>query len=193
MHKGGLPLPEMMNFLLPLLAGTALLLVQAAFTYAGQADVGLKGFSDEEIRGLLNGEGMGVAKAAELNHYPGPRHVLDLADHLHLSETQRTETQKIFDRMREEAVRYGKRVIEKEKQLENLFAGNNVNQNKIKKLIQEIARLRGELRFVHLQAHLAMKHILSPEQIKNYDLLRGYGPNTREMPRHHHQAPSLPK
>jgi len=183
----------MVNFLLLLLAGTALLLVQAAFTYAGQADVGLKGFSDEEIRGLLNGEGMGVAKAAELNHYPGPRHVLDLENQLHLSATQRAETQKIFDHMHEEAVRLGKIIIEKEEELENLFASNGIDSNKWNTLVREIARLQGELRLTHLQAHLAMKNILSPEQIKNYDLLRGYGPKTREMPRHHHPDPLLHK
>ena len=160
---------------------------------AGQETPALKGFSDEEIQGLLNGEGMGVAKVAELNHYPGPRHVLDLENQLHLSTTLRAETQKIFDKMHEEAVRLGELIIEKEQELENLFAGNVIDSNKWKTLVREISRLQGELRLTHLQAHLAMKNILSPEQIKNYDLLRGYGPNTWEMPPHHHRAPSLPK
>ena len=38
----------------------------------------------------------------------------------------------------------------------------------------EIATLRGELRLAHLRAHLAMKTILTPEQIEAYDRLRGY-------------------
>jgi hypothetical protein len=31
---------------------------------------------------------MGMAKAAELNGYPGPRHVLDLSPELHLTDAQ---------------------------------------------------------------------------------------------------------
>lgn len=76
--------------------------------YGAQQVPELKALSGEEIRGLLNGDGMGTAKVAELNHYPGPRHVLDLAYQSNLSEKQRKETQKIFDKMREEAVRLGK-------------------------------------------------------------------------------------
>lgn len=156
---------------------------------AGQDRPATKALADEEIQGLLQGEGLGAAKLAELNHYPGPRHVLDLADQLHLSEAQRARTQKIFDSMHEEAVRLGKLIIEKEQELENLFAGNNVDQNKIKKLLREIARLRGALRITHLQAHLEMKSVLSPEQIVQYDLLRGYAPDTRQIPSHHHKNP----
>jgi len=42
---------------------------------------------------------MGLAKAAELNHYPGPRHVLDLASELKLSEEQRLRIEQIYNTM----------------------------------------------------------------------------------------------
>jgi hypothetical protein len=48
--------------------------------YAGHQERPIKALAPEEVAGLLGGEGMGYALAAELNHYPGPRHVLDLAD-----------------------------------------------------------------------------------------------------------------
>jgi hypothetical protein len=38
--------------------------------------------SDQEVSALLDGHGAGFAKAAELNGYPGPMHVLELADRL---------------------------------------------------------------------------------------------------------------
>jgi hypothetical protein len=47
--------------------------------YAGQQTRAIKALSPEDLAGLLNGEGMGMAKAAELNGYPGPVHVLELA------------------------------------------------------------------------------------------------------------------
>jgi hypothetical protein len=40
------------------------------------------------LAALLKGEGMGMAKAAELNGYPGPTHVLTLAKELALTESQ---------------------------------------------------------------------------------------------------------
>ena len=47
--------------------------------YAGQQARAIKSLSDEDIAALLKGEGMGMAAAAELNGYPGPAHVLQLA------------------------------------------------------------------------------------------------------------------
>ena len=47
--------------------------------YAGQQTRAIKALSPEDLAGLLNGEGRGMAKAAELNGYPGPVHVLELA------------------------------------------------------------------------------------------------------------------
>jgi hypothetical protein len=72
--------------------------------YAGQEQREIKALSAEEIEGYLSGSGMGLAKATELNHYPGPRHVLDLVVPLQLSEEQRQQTQAIFEAMRTEAV-----------------------------------------------------------------------------------------
>jgi Spy/CpxP family protein refolding chaperone len=140
----------------------------------------------DEIQGLLNGEGMGAAKTAELNHYPGPRHVLDLASQLRLSGVQRNKTQEIYDRMHEEAVRLGKAILYKEEELENTFKKDKLDWNKLKTLVMEIAQLRGELRLVHLVAHLEMKRVLSREQIEKYDELRGYG-NRGPIDQHHHK------
>ena len=75
--------------------------------YTGQEKREMKALSAEEIQAYLSGSGMGLAKVAELNHYPGPRHVLDLAEPLQLSEEQRRQTQTIFEDMRTEASAFG--------------------------------------------------------------------------------------
>jgi Spy/CpxP family protein refolding chaperone len=142
--------------------------------YVGQGSRAIKALADDEIQALQNGQGMGLAKAAELNHYPGPRHVLDMAAQLGLSETQRAETQQIYDRMYQEAVRLGNLLIAKESELEHLFASNEIDASTLQGVVQAIAQLQGELRIAHLQAHLDVKHILSPDQITRYDVLRGY-------------------
>jgi hypothetical protein len=48
--------------------------------YAGQQEREIKALSADEIKQYLAGAGMGYAKSAELNHYPGPGHALELAD-----------------------------------------------------------------------------------------------------------------
>ena len=56
--------------------------------YAGQQTREIKALSAQEIDDLLNARGMALAKAAELNGYPGPRHSLELADKLGFSPEQ---------------------------------------------------------------------------------------------------------
>jgi Spy/CpxP family protein refolding chaperone len=142
--------------------------------YAGHEKRAMKTLSDEYLQALLNGQGMGLAKAAELNHYPGPRHVLDLAAQLELSAVQRAETQQIYDRMHQEAVRLGTLIVDKEQELDQLFATQTVHADTLRNLTKQIAQLQGDLRLVHLQAHVEMKQVLSGEQIDQYDVLRGY-------------------
>jgi Spy/CpxP family protein refolding chaperone len=130
-------------------------------SYANQQTNESKTLSADEVQGLLNGDGMGMARAAELNHYPGPRHVLDLASQLQLSDDQRNKAQDIYHHMHNEAVRLGKMILQKEEDLDNTFKKDDTDPNKLKTLVMEIARLRGELRLVHLLAHLEMKRVLS--------------------------------
>jgi len=152
-------------------------------SYGNQQVGEIRTLSKDEIQALLNGEGMGAAKSAELNHYPGPRHVLDFASQLQLSEDQRSKTQKIYDTMHEEAVRLGKTILQKEDEVDQIFKEGKVDSDKLKPLVIEIGRLRGELRLVHLLAHLEMKRVLTQGQIDEYDKLRGYG--VHEGPHHH--------
>jgi hypothetical protein len=90
------------RLLILIAAGCALalpVLADNTVPYAGQQTRQIKALSDDDIAALLKGEGTGYAKAAELNGYPGPKHVLDLAGQLKLTEAQRRQVQAIFDRM----------------------------------------------------------------------------------------------
>lgn len=143
--------------------------------YTGQEKREIKALSSEDIQGYLTGQGMGFAKAAELNHYPGPRHVLDMADKLNLSEEQKAKTNIVFNDMKTKVINLGRLIIDKEKNLDKLFESQEADQTQLKALVLEIAKLQGDLRFVHLNAHLEMKRLLSGEQIQKYDEQRGYG------------------
>jgi hypothetical protein len=56
--------------------------------YAGQEARPIKALSDDDQSALTQGRGMGFAKAAELNGYPGPMHVIELSQRLALTPEQ---------------------------------------------------------------------------------------------------------
>jgi hypothetical protein len=142
--------------------------------YVGQETREIKALSLDEINGYLSGDGMSFAKAAELNHYPGPKHVLELADQLQLSEEQRRRSQVIFQEMNSKAVDLGKQLVEKERLLDSRFAEATISDAELGQLVTEISVLHGKIRAVHLQAHLTERAALSADQLMRYDALRGY-------------------
>lgn len=142
--------------------------------YAGQQTRTIKALSSSEIDSLKSGKGMGLAKAAELNHFPGPRHVLDEADKLSLSKDQLNQTNALFDRMKKEAISVGNKIISAEELLDDMFASGKLSANELESQLNEIGKYRAQLRYVHLKTHLEQKKILSSRQIEHYDMLRGY-------------------
>lgn len=142
--------------------------------YQGEESRPVKALSAEQIEALMRGDGMGFALAAELNHYPGPRHVLDLAAELALSESQLSQSRTIFERMQAEAVRLGRLLIDSEMALDGEFEQRSVTPESLARRLSEIGEIRARLRGVHLQAHLQQRELLTPHQLHRYDLLRGY-------------------
>src|SRR5690606_24322228 len=103
--------------------------------YSGQQTRELKALSQEEIQGYLSGRGMGYAKAAELNHYPGPKHVMELAGQLGLTPPQIKQTQAIFVSMQNQAAALGKQLVEKEMELDKQFAAGQINNESLNSLL----------------------------------------------------------
>jgi hypothetical protein len=142
--------------------------------YAGWESREIKALSAEQIDDLRNGRGMGLALAAELNGYPGPRHVLDLADQLGLTIEQQVEAQRLLDEMQAQAIALGAEVIAGEAALERMFALGAALDASVQTATIELGRLQGALRGHHLRYHLAMRDLLSPHQVMRYRQLRGY-------------------
>ena len=143
--------------------------------YAGMHRRHIKALSTDQIEDLRAGRGMGMALAAELNSYPGPTHVIELARELDLSNAQLSQTKALFQEMQQAAVPLGQEVLAKETELDHAFASAQVEREGLRRLLTDIAGLQGELRYTHLQYHLAMRELLRPEQVAAYDRLRGYG------------------
>jgi Spy/CpxP family protein refolding chaperone len=160
----------------------ALLLLNTS--YGAMTSRHIKALSHEDIQGLQEGRGMGFALAAELNSYPGPKHVLEMADDLKLTVEQRTRVQQSHDEMKSSAVALGKEIVDLERQLDEAFAAGNIDAIRLRELTAAIAERQGKLRYAHLAAHLTTRATLTAEQIKAYDAARGYGSATKH-PGHH--------
>ena len=142
--------------------------------YADDTERPIKALSAEETDGLLHGRGLGFARAAELNGYPGPLHVLELADGLDLSPEQRTETQRLYDAMLTEATALGTQIVEMEQHLDALFAEDEATPEAVDRITAHLGETRGQLRAVHLRAHVALRDVLTADQTTAYNRLRGY-------------------
>ena len=142
--------------------------------YAELDDRPIKALSPEQIDQYRSGAGLGFALAAELNGFPGPKHVLELIEKLELTPEQAEKIRKIFDTMHADAVRLGVQFVEQEHQLDSLFASRSVTPESMKNLLVSIGQTWGELRGVHLGAHLETADILSEHQTRRYAMLRGY-------------------
>lgn len=160
---------------LPLAAAPPTTSSQASVSpYAGQEQRRIKSLSEEDLQALRNGEGWGLAKAAELNGMPGPVHLLALREDIPLHPPQVRALEALYARMNGEARAQGARLIALEEELEAAFAEGSVTAPQLRALLEQIEQVRGELRYVHLAAHLETPALLSTEQIARYNALRGY-------------------
>lgn len=147
---------------------------EIASPYAGMQTRTIKALSEQQMEGLRGGKGMAMAMPAELNGYPGPLHVLELASKIHLSDEQVTRTKQLYSEMQNQAKAAGEQVINAERELDLLFAQKKANAGNVAAAVSKAAIAQGNLRETHLRYHLAMMGLLTPEQVASYSKLRGY-------------------
>jgi len=167
--------------------------------YAGEEKREIKSLSETDIEELKNGKGWGLAKAAELNGLPGPAHLLEMKEEIHLSAKQIRAIEDLYKKMKQEAIPLGLELIELERELNNHFSNRTITDELLGILLERIAQIQKKLRYVHLSTHLETPNILTPEQIALYNKLRGYSSDDPcenipkghdpEMWKRHHNCP----
>lgn len=128
----------------------------------------------EEIEQLRTGAGMRMALPAELSHYPGPKHALELAEALELTPAQEERIRATYEAMQSDAAATGERIIEVERHLTDAFGSATADSTQVARMTDHWGSLQGELRSIHLLAHVATKAVLTEDQVREYDRLRGY-------------------
>ncbi|MBI2585295.1 MAG: periplasmic heavy metal sensor [Rhodospirillales bacterium] len=146
----------------------------AAGPYAGEQKRDITTLTADDVAELMAGGGWGLARPAELNGYPGPRHVLDLASELGLDDKQRAVVAAVFASMNAEARRAGAAYVEAERALDRAFRSGRIDGDTLAERVAETGQLRDRLRRIHLAAHLETAPILTPEQRHLYRRLRGH-------------------
>ena len=142
--------------------------------YSGQENRTIKSLSADDIAELKRGDGWGQAKAAELNGVPGPQHLLQMKNEIGLNEMQYSAINEVYQQMKSQAVLQGERLIALEQHLGSGFRDRTITDAMLRNTLNAIAETKSELRYVHLAAHLRMLEVLSEEQIRTYNELRGY-------------------
>jgi hypothetical protein len=154
--------------------------------YAGMETRAIKSLSDQQIADLNAGRGMGLALAAELNGYPGPMHAIELAQRLGLSPDQVAKLTGLFEAMKAETVPIGITLVSQERVLNEDFARKTVTPASLEANTQKIGATQAALRAAHLKYHLATVDVLTTDQVKRYNTMRGYSGNA--APQRHHRT-----
>jgi hypothetical protein len=151
--------------------------------YAGQQTRAIKALSPEDIDELRTGAGIGLSKAAELYGYPGPLHVHALAKKLRLTPGQIRLVADIRERMSAVAKPLGGEIIDREQELDRLFAQGHITPEHLWAETAAIGALQVACdRFIWPRT---LRDVLTPEQLSGYRQMRGYGDETAAP--HHHQ------
>lgn len=121
---------------------------------------------------LLKGEVMGQTLIADISGFPGPKHALDMKDELGVSRDQIKKIEDLLNGIDVSAKLKGEDIVIAEDELYDMFDAGIATEKNVRAKVLEIGKLRAEFRFIHLQAHLKMKQILSPIQMARYKEIR---------------------
>jgi Spy/CpxP family protein refolding chaperone len=121
---------------------------------------------------LLNGDGDGMAAYAELNGYPAPKDILDLAAKLSLTSRQKQDIRELYNDTRTRARVLGKLIVKVEEELHYAFNSGMLGLESVEEDAESIGKMRGTLRGIHLAAHVKTRELLTKKQLEQYAAFR---------------------
>lgn len=93
-------------------------------------------------------------------------HAIELTRELDLSNEPLSRINALCHEMEQAAVAFGQAFLAKETELDQAFAAVQVERERLRLLLTDIASLQGELRSTHLQYHLAVASCRVPIRLQ---------------------------
>jgi hypothetical protein len=154
-------------------------------SYAGQDARAVAMLSPEDVENFFAGRGMGLAKSAELNGYPGPMHVLEHEGYLALTADQKVQVIAAFDTMKATSISLGQHYVAAEQAVDDALK-SKASAETVATRVAAAYKVLGEIRMAHLTAHLQITPLLTDVQRAKYAELRGYTSGQHDPSKHKH-------
>jgi hypothetical protein len=157
---------------------TFLLILTGMTLYAQTADTTgktspVRTLTYQQYQAYLKGEAdEGMARVAEMNHYPMPDKVLKWKNELDLSPIQIKKITEASTYMRRRRLQIGGSIIDNEKKLDSLFKHNRMDDGNLIFYTGRYGAYRGELMNAMLYACLSTQKLLSQQQMTKYESLQ---------------------
>ena len=113
---------------------------------------------------LLSGDAAGQTLAAEKNGFPSPQKIVSFKDQIGLTKDQLKKMNEMLINVPISATVKGQEIVDAEEELNKLFESGTINEKTLRMKLERIGKMRADLRFVHLQAYLKEKLILTAKQ-----------------------------
>ncbi len=97
-----------------------------------------------------------------------------MKEEIKLTQDQSGQIKTLYEQMKKDAIPLGVKLIELEKELDQSFIDKTIDENRLNELLEKIAEVYKNLRYVHLSVHLKTTKILTDEQVNTYNKLRKY-------------------
>jgi Spy/CpxP family protein refolding chaperone len=117
---------------------------------------------DKEV--LLKSMPSGDTLIAVRNGFSSPQTMLAWKVQLGLTKVQIRKINELLENLSISASVKGQEIIEAEENLDKLFVSGTINEKTMRAKLENIGKLRAELRFTYLQIYLKAKQILTANQ-----------------------------
>ena len=115
---------------------------------------------------------MGPVREAKLNHFPGPKHLLELASEVELHNAQAISIEEILLKMKSKSVAEGSGIVEPDCHLADRFASGQPSVAEARRIARYLGVMRDTLEGIHLLAHIESARELTGDLNEGYDRLR---------------------
>ena len=113
---------------------------------------------------LLKGDANGQALVAEGNGFPAPQKVVSFKDQLGLTKDQMRKIDEMLTNLQVSATVKGQEIVDAEEEINKFFESGSINEKTLRNKLEQIGKMRADLRFMFLQVYLKEKQILTVKQ-----------------------------